>query len=90
MSEPHTCHERDERFEEFDVNRGMFGVFNVEEPYSATLIAAFQSEAEAVAWIATLTIDRESDDYRNIEYLQALPIVDVTGRFWNSYDPVPA
>jgi hypothetical protein len=68
----------------------MFGVFNVDEPYTATLVAAFQSEAEAVAWIASLTRDSESNDWRDQDSLQALPLDEVSGRFWNSYEPVPS
>ncbi len=83
-----------DEWEQFDLpNQGMFGVFNVEEPYSATLRAAFATEQEALAWIEVAKADYAArpDDSEHMcaESYAALPIRHFSGEFWNSYEPIP-
>jgi hypothetical protein len=71
----------------------MWGVFDIEEPYECTPKAMFHAEAEATAWIAWCRAqnERNTDDppYHNVAHYQALPMREVQGDVWNSYDPAP-
>lgn len=79
----------DENWEEFDTPRKMFGVFNVEEPYSATIRASFTSKDEAEKWIEWAKSDYvarpDDSDHNMADHYQALPI-RVSGSFFNSYE----
>ncbi len=82
-------HENWEPFESAE----MFGVFNVEEPYSATLRALFATEQEAIAWIevakADYTARPDDSEHMCADHYAALP-TRAHGQFWNSYEPLPA
>jgi len=71
----------------------MWGVFDVEQPYECTPLAMFCVETEAVAWIAWCRTQNEAnaDDrpYSNVDYYQAIPMRNIQGEAWNSYDPLP-
>ena len=83
-------------WEPFDTPREMYGVFNVAEPYSATLIAAFASRLHAEVWIEFVTQgakaarDKDLDaDVADTRFWHALPIRGAAGEFWNSYEEPP-
>ena len=72
--------------------RRMWGVFDVEQPYECTPRAIFSDEVEAIAWIAWCVTQNAADEddppYGNVAHYQALPMREVAGEVWNSYDPL--